>query len=534
MADSNSHLTRRRFLGAAAGTVAAAGALGALPPGMAEALAEPRRRGRISEVEHVVILMQENRSFDHYYGTMRGVRGFGDRSGRRPCPAASDVFHQPDLRAGRRRLPAARSTSTPSKVDGQDLGDLAHGWDDHAPGRNGGAYNKWVAGQDRDDHGLLHRAGHPVPPRAGRRVHRLRQLLLLDPGPDRRRTGSTYWTGTIDPARASGGPVNCNPATTSRVCRWTTYPERLQAAGVSWQVYANNEVGDDGSAPVRRRLRRQPAVAVPERTTTRWPPRDPRSTSSPTAAGCQTWQPDSGQGTDVDHVLAQFIADCAAGTLPAVSWVVAPVRLLRTPRRAPGRRRGLRAGRAERVVGQPEALATTTVVFYRLRRERRLLRPRCRRPPWPQPRRQPGRRVCHSAAGPIGLGPRVPMTVDLAVEPRRLGQLRRSSTTPRCCASWSVDRRARAEHLRLAPGHLRRPDQLLRLQPRKNTSVPLLPTPQRCAGQADATQTKLPKPTPPATGAQITRVQDPGSAPGPRRCPTSRPSPRRSRPTRAR
>ncbi len=35
--------------------------------------------GTIADVKHVVILMQENRSFDHYFGTLRGVRGFGDK-----------------------------------------------------------------------------------------------------------------------------------------------------------------------------------------------------------------------------------------------------------------------------------------------------------------------------------------------------------------------------------------------------------------------------------------------------------------------
>jgi phospholipase C len=32
----------------------------------------------IQDIEHIVVLMQENRSFDHYFGVMRGVRGFGD------------------------------------------------------------------------------------------------------------------------------------------------------------------------------------------------------------------------------------------------------------------------------------------------------------------------------------------------------------------------------------------------------------------------------------------------------------------------
>ena len=32
----------------------------------------------LSDVKHIVILMQENRSFDHYFGTLSGVRGFSD------------------------------------------------------------------------------------------------------------------------------------------------------------------------------------------------------------------------------------------------------------------------------------------------------------------------------------------------------------------------------------------------------------------------------------------------------------------------
>lgn len=40
------------------------------------------RTGTIADVEHIVILMQENRSFDHYFGPMRGVRGFASASSR--------------------------------------------------------------------------------------------------------------------------------------------------------------------------------------------------------------------------------------------------------------------------------------------------------------------------------------------------------------------------------------------------------------------------------------------------------------------
>ena len=57
-------------------------AMAALSPSIARAAAIPadRRTGTIADIEHIVVLMQENRSFDHYFGSLRGVRGFGDRT----------------------------------------------------------------------------------------------------------------------------------------------------------------------------------------------------------------------------------------------------------------------------------------------------------------------------------------------------------------------------------------------------------------------------------------------------------------------
>jgi phospholipase C len=72
-----SDVDRRRFLNVAARSVGAAAALSVLPPGIRRALSFPASNitGTIADVEHIVILMQENRSFDHYFGTLRGVRG---------------------------------------------------------------------------------------------------------------------------------------------------------------------------------------------------------------------------------------------------------------------------------------------------------------------------------------------------------------------------------------------------------------------------------------------------------------------------
>ncbi len=82
---------RRQFI---TGGMAAAGLL---PASIAKALAIPAavRTGTVQDVRHVVILMMENRSFDHYFGSMRGVRGFGDRH---PVPLESGkpVWFQSD------------------------------------------------------------------------------------------------------------------------------------------------------------------------------------------------------------------------------------------------------------------------------------------------------------------------------------------------------------------------------------------------------------------------------------------------------
>jgi len=80
---------RRKFL-QLMGATAGATTLGTLQANIAKALAIPanNRTGTIRDVEHIVILMQENRPFDHHFGTLRGVRGFND-------PVLQLLFTQP-------------------------------------------------------------------------------------------------------------------------------------------------------------------------------------------------------------------------------------------------------------------------------------------------------------------------------------------------------------------------------------------------------------------------------------------------------
>src|SRR5437660_11249634 len=71
----NRELTRREVLRGGA----ALGAAGVLSNSLiARALANPPKCGSLKDIQHVVILIQENRSFDHYFGSYRGVRGFAD------------------------------------------------------------------------------------------------------------------------------------------------------------------------------------------------------------------------------------------------------------------------------------------------------------------------------------------------------------------------------------------------------------------------------------------------------------------------
>ncbi|EGX55801.1 phospholipase C [Streptomyces zinciresistens K42] len=127
-------VNRRRFLELAGATTAFTSLSGSIQ--RAAALPANHRTGSIEDVEHIVVLMQENRSFDHCFGTLRGVRGFGD-----PRPVTLDsgkpVWHQPD---GAREV-------LPFRPDADDLGmqfleGLPHGWTDGQQAYNGGKYDR--------------------------------------------------------------------------------------------------------------------------------------------------------------------------------------------------------------------------------------------------------------------------------------------------------------------------------------------------------------------------------------------------------
>src|SRR3954465_7469770 len=90
-----STIDRRAFLQGIAGLGAAA----SLTDSIERALAIPAAgaTGTIEDVKHIVVLMQENRSFDHYFGTLRGVRGFSDPRAVKLYGSGNSVFQQPNV-----------------------------------------------------------------------------------------------------------------------------------------------------------------------------------------------------------------------------------------------------------------------------------------------------------------------------------------------------------------------------------------------------------------------------------------------------
>ena len=130
-------INRRRFLQLAGASAAFAAMTNSIE--QAAAIPAHRRLGDINDVEHIVVLMQENRSFDHYFGTLNGVRGFGDP---RPValPSGQPVWHQKDA-AGQEILPFRPEADN---LGLQFIQDLSHSLGDAHHAVNGGKYDQWI------------------------------------------------------------------------------------------------------------------------------------------------------------------------------------------------------------------------------------------------------------------------------------------------------------------------------------------------------------------------------------------------------
>ncbi|WP_227460641.1 phosphocholine-specific phospholipase C [Cupriavidus pauculus] len=317
--------SKRKFLRNSLGTAAAAATLASFPPSIRRALAIEANNatGTIQDVKHVVLLMLENRAFDSYFGTFRGVRGYGDRFGI-PLANGKNVFYQTD---------ASGNTITPYRLDAmlgnaQRAGGTPHTWPDAQNAWDHGRMNRWPVAKNRLSMGYYDTAEVPFQRALAD------AFTLCDAYHCSMHTGTIpnrlfYWTGTNGPSGANVAALinefndgnDVGPSTDGWT--WQTYADRLVEAGVSWKVYQSladnygcNEMmsfrhwrAAMEAMPVARRPVALPGIS---------PVYDPAidDALSPLARGFANTMPDG--------FLQSFRDDAQNGTLPAVSWIIAP------------------------------------------------------------------------------------------------------------------------------------------------------------------------------------------------------------------
>ncbi|MET9174240.1 phosphocholine-specific phospholipase C [Streptomyces sp. RM1] len=299
-------VNRRRFLQIAGAT----SAFTALSSSIQRAAALPahHRTGSLEDVEHIVVLMQENRSFDHYFGTLNGVRGFGDP--RAVSQQGRSVWQQSD----------GTKDVLPFHPDADDLGlafiqDLPHGWPDTHAAFNGGKYDKWVPAKGTTTMAHLTREDIPF-------HYALADAFTVCDAYHCSFMGSTdpnryyMWTGYVGNDGQGGGPVLGND---EKGYGWTTYPERLEKAGISWKIYQDIGDGLDANGgwgwiedAYRGNYGDNSLLYFDQYRDAR--PGDPLYDKARTGT-------DARQG---EGFFDRLRADVRADRLPQVSWIVAP------------------------------------------------------------------------------------------------------------------------------------------------------------------------------------------------------------------
>lgn len=287
------NLTRRDLLTTA--TLGAAGA-GLAACASSDDEASPRNqapKASLKDVEHIVILIQENRSFDHYFGTRPGVRGFADPEVAKG-PNGRPLWYQPNAsHPDGYVLPFHMGVPNTAAPCGPDP---LHGWEPQhqfwADGKLTG-----FASLGTQSMGYFNQADIPYYAALADSFTLCDHSFCSVIGPTT--PNRLYaWTGTINPKGDKGGPSFENftgPFT------WDTYPERLQKAGISWRVYHEEDDFDDNSLKF--------------------------------FANFQNLKPtdDLYDAAIRNRAADQFAKDVESGDLPQVSWIVAPTALSEHP-----------------------------------------------------------------------------------------------------------------------------------------------------------------------------------------------------------
>ncbi len=247
--------SRRDFIKKAALLAGATGALNTIPPSIRRAMAiNPDPGTTFENAEHVVLLMQENRSFDHLYGTLQGVRGYNDPRAIR-LPNKNLAWLQNNKKG---------ETYAPFRLNIKEtkatwMGSLPHSWESMVDARNNGRFDNWLEAKKsghKDYQDMPLTMGH-----YGRDDLPFYYALadaftvcdhhfcssLTATSPNR----LYFFSGTVREKPSGDSPANIHNSnvTYGSPAHWTTFPERLEKNGISWKVYQNElslEVGLEG------------------------------------------------------------------------------------------------------------------------------------------------------------------------------------------------------------------------------------------------------------------------------------------------
>ncbi|SDK26594.1 phospholipase C [Pedobacter sp. ok626] len=250
--------TRRDFIKKATLLTGYAGLFSVLPGSIQKALAINADKGTTYlDAEHIVFLMQENRSFDHCYGTLQGVRGFDD-------PRA---MRMPDLNTVWLQRNKMNETYIPFNLDIKNskatwMQSLPHSWENQVDAHNNGAMDGWLESKRSGDKDYAH-----MPLTMGYYDRKdipfyyalADAFTVCDQNFCSSLTGTSanrsyFWAGTIrEEQNAQSRALVFNDEINFRDLSCKTFPERMEEAGVSWKVYQNELsietgfVGEEGS-----------------------------------------------------------------------------------------------------------------------------------------------------------------------------------------------------------------------------------------------------------------------------------------------
>lgn len=333
-------ITRRQLIINSLKTGLGATAIAAFPASIQKALAIPanNRTGTIKDVEHVVILMQENRSFDHYFGTLKGVRGFADRMSI-PLANGRNVWQQQR---------SDGTVLTPYHLDGtfnnaQRATGVHHAWRDSQDAWDHGRMAKWPTYKTNPSMGYFKEQEVPY------QFALANAFTICDAYHCSMHTGTDanrafHLTGSNGAVPTSTAFVNNEwdaidglAANINRGYTWTTYAERLEQAGVTWISYQNmpDEWGDNMLGAFRTFKKANVASGAP--VSSGGAPNQPYTQTgqalpyraydanidnapNPLYKGIANTMP----GSTPESYLDAFKRDIQTGRLPQVSWVNAP------------------------------------------------------------------------------------------------------------------------------------------------------------------------------------------------------------------